>query len=73
MEHRASAQCCWSPREPDARLEVPASIEAIVESTTGPVLTGEVDIAGRDVVVRLLVIGFHPGGVRLVPQTEIQG
>ena len=68
-----SAQCRRSPREPDARLEVPASIEAVVETATGAVLAGEVDIAGSDVVVRLLIVGFHPGRVRIVAQTEIQG
>ena len=62
-----------SPRETDAGLEIPASVEAVVESATGPVLAGEVDVAGINVVVRLLIVCFHPGGVRIVTQAEIQG
>ena len=66
------AQRRGSPRETDAWLEVPASIEALVECATGPVLAGEVDIAGSNVVIGLLVVGFRPGRMRIVAQTEIQ-
>jgi hypothetical protein len=52
-----------SPRETDARLEVFAAIEAVVESATGPVLAGEVDIAGSEVVVRLLIVVGSTQGV----------
>ena len=62
-----------SPRETDARLEVPAPIEALVECPTGSVLAGEVDIAGSEIVIRLLIVGFNPGGMRIVAQAEIQG
>ena len=65
------AQCRRSPCKTDTRLEVPASMEALVEAAAGSALAGEVDIARSKVVIRLLIVGFYPGRVRLVPQAKI--
>ena len=68
-----SAQHRRSPGKADAGLKVSSAVEAIVEATAGAVLAGEVDVAGGDVVVGLLIVGFDPGSVRVVAQTKIQG
>ena len=62
-----------SPREANARLEVPSAIETFVESPAGSVLARKIDIARSKVVVGLLVVRLHPWRVRVVAQTKVQG
>ena len=50
----------------NARLEVPSTVEAIVERAAGTILVGEFDRASSHVVVGLLVVNFNPGSKSLV-------
>src|SRR5579863_7508209 len=70
---RLAAEESRSPGKTQARLEVLSSVGAIVERPAGAALVGVVNIPGREVIVVLLVVHFHPGSKRLVAQTEIQG
>ncbi len=60
------------PRETNARLEVFASLDSVIEAAAGSVLAGEINITGSNVVIRLLILGFNPRGVRIIAQTEVQ-
>ncbi len=67
------AKHCGSPRETDARLQVPPAIEAPVEPTAGSVFACKVDIAGSEIVIGLGIVSLNPGRMRIVAQAEIQG
>ena len=43
----------------------------MIKPPAGSVLIGKVNIAGRDIVIGLLVVGFNPRSVCLVAQSEI--
>ena len=60
------AKHCGRPRETDAWLEVPSPIGTLVESPAGSVLAGKVDIAGSEIVIRLVIASFDPRGMRFV-------
>src|SRR5215472_9751703 len=57
----------------DAGLEVLSAVEAVVESSAGSILVGQIDVAGGHVVVGLFVFAFNPRSMRFIAQTEIQG
>ena len=69
---KAPRMTVWAPNdrravsETNAGLEVPATIEAVVESAAGTILVGEFDLASSHIVVGLLVVSFNPGSKRLV-------
>ena len=67
----AAKSSAGSVRKADARLEVSAAIEAIIESPAGSILVGEVEIAGGHIVIGLLVVGFHPRSEYLVTQPQV--
>ena len=71
--YRTATHHCGSPRETDARLEVPPAIEAIIERPAGSVLAGQIDVSGGEIVVGLIVIGFNPWRVCIVAEAKVQG